>query len=178
MTYPPQRIWHEPGRPWGSLPQIGLIVTTLAILGFVTLVWWINRDRTVTEVSNCQVLSTTNDRSAYGYGDVRAAILNDGHLVVDATGGPGDPFRVPVRIMQVEGHDLRVYQYGNEASRRCDSDTIGMDGWSVNGTPVEWAGTPHRWLRGKVIVLYLGDDTAFIGLVMDAMGPEADVTGH
>jgi len=75
-------------------------------------------------------------------------------------------------VMQVEGRELRVYEYPDEASRRCDSETIGMDGWSVNGTPVEWIGTPHYWFRGRAIVLYLGDDAEFVNLVVHAIGLE------
>lgn len=149
----------------------------LVFVGMVALVSWINGDRDGDEVFDCRVLSIVDDPTVYGYGDVREAILDGGHVVGEEVNGPGAPFRVPARTMQVEGHDLRIYEYADEASRQCDSDTIGMGGWSVNVTPVEWIGTPHFWLRGRVIVLYLGDNAEFIGLVTDAVGPQLDVSG-
>ena len=154
-----------------------LMAVMLVFVGILAVVSWINEDRDADDVFDCRVLSAVDDPTVYGYGDVRAAILDGGHVVGDEVIGRGAPFRVPAKIMQVDGHDLRIYEYADEESRRCDSDTIDMEGWSVNGTPVEWIGTPHLWLRGRVTVLYLGDDAAFIELVTDAVGPQLDVSG-
>ncbi len=70
-----------------------------------------------------------------------------------------------------------MYEYADVAEQEAEAATILMEGWSVNHTPVEWIGSPHYWIRGRVIIMYLGDDEAAIDLLTGALGAELDLTG-
>lgn len=89
------------------------------------------------------------------------------------TPAPGDPFSVDAQRLTADGHELGVYEYVDASSRERDSSTILADGWSVNGTQVEWTGAPHFWIRGRVVILYLGSDAEVIAMVTAAIGPPA-----
>ncbi|MFH1103770.1 MAG: hypothetical protein V1757_02320 [Actinomycetota bacterium] len=106
----------------------------------------------------------------YSHDDVVTALTDNGVQVQDAGSAPGDPFSVDARKLAANGHELRVYEYADTSSRERDSSTILADGWSVNGTQVEWIGAPHFWIRGRVIVLYLGSDAEAIAMITAAMG--------
>lgn len=81
-------------------------------------------------------------------------------------------FETPGSVLVVDGHQVWVYEYDDVTSREAISETILMGGWSVNHTPVEWIASPHYWLRGRLIVQYLGDDAAPIGVLSGVLGEE------
>ena len=111
----------------------------------------------------------------FGHAEVVAALTRDGILVEESGTAPGSPFSVDAQKVLAGGHELRVFEYPDGAAREHESSTIGMGGYSVNGTPIEWIAPPHYWVRSRVIVLYLGDDDAAITMVTAALGEPLDV---
>ena len=107
--------------------------------------------------------------------DSLVADLNAAHLdaSLDSSAAPTAMFfNAPRHSILVDGVELWAYEYESVEDRVAISDTIGMDGWSVNRTPVEWVAWPHYWLRDRFIVQYLGDDAALITTVSGALGEE------
>lgn len=109
-----------------------------------------------------------------GLDDVIAALEQTGADVRQGDRAAGTPFSVDAQLADVDAIQIRLYEYGDAASRAAEEATIAMDGWSVNHTPVEWIDDPHFWSKGRVIVLYLGDDPSAIELLTSVLGPEID----
>lgn len=87
---------------------------------------------------------------------------------------PAMPFSVPGRRLAVDAFEIDVREYADVVARAEEEGTIAMGGWSVNNTPVEWIASPHYWSRGRVIVLYLGDNPRAIDLLNSTLGPAID----
>ena len=117
------------------------------------------------------------DGDAFAYEDIEDALAGSGASVEVVDVGAWGPFSVEGIHLIVDGHDVRIMEYPDVAASRQEAATIGMEGWSVNNTPVEWIGWPHFWTEGRVIVLYLGEDPAAIEMITDVLGPELDLSG-
>jgi hypothetical protein len=66
-------------------------------------------------------------------------------------------FTVPGWLIRVNGLEVEVYEYLDEATRLSDAVKIAADGSRVADTVVEGTGQPTFWTEGKLIVLFLGD---------------------
>ncbi|MBU1225594.1 MAG: hypothetical protein KJ698_00080 [Actinobacteria bacterium] len=111
----------------------------------------------------------------FTYSDTVAALTQAGALVEEVGSQDWGPFSIQANYLTVDGHELWVYEYPDTTTRESEASTIAMRGWSVNNTPVEWLGNPHYWLKGRVIVLYLGDDAGVIKGVTSAVGPQLNL---
>ena len=107
--------------------------------------------------------------------DVRADLAREGAVVRTIGTTIGLPFSVGANRVEVDGREIRVFEYRDVASRERDSSSITMGGYRVHGSPVEWSAEPHFWADGRVLVLYVGEDEALIGLVTRVVGPPLDV---
>lgn len=96
---------------------------------------------------------------AAGAGVAELGIFNP-----DPLGGRG------VRLC-VAGQEVRVYLYATEQEREAVSSRVDPDDPSNVGTAmVSWAGNPRFWHRGRIIVLYLGDDPAVEAGITSVLG--------
>jgi len=77
---------------------------------------------------------------------------------------------VPGRIINVNGVDVQVFEYADEADRLADSDMIPEDGASFPTIMVTWIDQPHFWADGRLIVLYVGSDQAIVDLLTSLLG--------
>ncbi len=111
----------------------------------------------------------------FGLSDVIDALSGVGATVEQRGQIPATPFSVPGQLFDVDAFEIAVREYADAAARAEEEETIAMDGWSVNNTPVEWIASPHYWSRGRVIVLYLGDDPTAIDLLNSTLGPAIDL---
>ena len=66
---------------------------------------------------------------------------------------------------------VTVYEYADVDEMIDAAATINQDDPSMIGNGiVEWAGTPHFWLRDRVIVLYVGEDPEVNGVLREILG--------
>ena len=72
--------------------------------------------------------------------------------------------------MKVNGADVQVFEYADEAARQAESAKIPEDGYSFDTVMVNWIDQPHFWTDGRLIVLYVGSDPAIIDLLSQALG--------
>jgi hypothetical protein len=121
---------------------------------------------------------------------------NDGYeTVVDALRGTGIPVEVVGRQdviyfggdgydILVNGFSVRVFEYADEAARQADSDALSPDGWVITRhdgeltveTHLEWIDQPNFWAQGRVMVQYVGTDTAIQRLLSGILGEP--ITAH
>ena len=118
---------------------------------------------------------TSPNAPVFKLADVIDALSGVGATVEQGGRVPAMPFSVPGQLFDVDAFEIAVREYADAAARAEEEETIAMGGWSVNNTPVEWIASPHYWSRGRVIVLYLGDNPTAIDLLNSTLGPEIDL---
>lgn len=74
--------------------------------------------------------------------------------------------------LQVNGQEVQVFEYEDANQAENDSSQISSDGAQIGDNPVRWAGTPHFYRSGKMIVQYIGDDQSVLQLLDDVLGPQ------
>lgn len=75
-------------------------------------------------------------------------------------------FSVAGKEISVNGNDVQIFEHPDVAATDAKSKLISEDGLFVGTqttegmdlSAVEWGGTPHFYKKGKLIVVYVGDD--------------------
>jgi len=67
-------------------------------------------------------------------------------------------FSVNGRMIKVSGEDVQVFQYPNAMVRDAQAALVSPDGSTVGTTKLHWVGPPHFYKKGKLLVLYVGDN--------------------
>lgn len=83
-----------------------------------------------------------------------------GHGTVLGIGGAGI---APTR--------LQSFQYESTQAAAADAATFGPDG-SPRGVHIDWLAPPHLYLKGSVLVIYVGADHAVTSLLTELLGPQ------
>ncbi len=97
--------------------------------------------------------------------------LRDQGATVESTGSIAQPFfSVTGRILRVNGEDVQAFEYATEAEARAEAARVSPDGFTIGTTMVSWVATPHFFLTGSVIALYVGDNQAVLGPLQAVMG--------
>jgi hypothetical protein len=66
---------------------------------------------------------------------------------------------------------LQSFEYESAQAAAADAATFGPDG-SPRGAQVGWLAPPHLYLKGRVLVIYVGADQAVTALLTDLLGPQ------
>ena len=86
--------------------------------------------------------------------DLRTAGVN-----VEPEGKVDQPFfSVEGRMIKIGGEDVQVFQYSHAAAADAQAALVSPDGSAVGTSKLHWVGSPHFYKKGKLLVLYLGDD--------------------
>ena len=92
---------------------------------------------------------------------------------VEMTGTVSQPFFTPEgQVITVNGQDVQVFEYENEADAKAEADLVSPDGGSVGTSMMSWIATPHFYNNGKLIVLYVGDDIDTITFLEAVLGTQ------
>lgn len=113
--------------------------------------------------------------------DVPAAPVEDQASLINALRAaganvePGEAveqvfFTVKGQILKVNGADVQVFEYESAAAMETDAAQVVPDGGSIGTSMVTWVATPHFYKSARVLVLYVGDDTAILDLLKGALG--------
>ena len=81
-------------------------------------------------------------------------------------------FNVAGRVILVNGQDLQVFQYPDAARTNAQAALVSPDGLTVATTKVHWLAPPHFYKRGKLLVIYLGDDRDVLRALEGSLGPQ------
>jgi hypothetical protein len=100
-------------------------------------------------------------------------------VTVDVTGTLSQPFLHPdsgstVRLSGgtlAAPADVQLFEYASASAAVADAHQIRADG-SVATTIVDWVAPPHFFLKGRVLVIYVGKDTAVVTLLSSLLGPQ------
>jgi hypothetical protein len=106
--------------------------------------------------------------------------LRSKNLTVDIIGGIAQPFLHPqsgttIRLsggVLAAPADVQLFEYGSAASAETDAHQIRADG-SGNATAiVDWVAPPHFFLKGRVMAIYVGTDSAVVSLLQGLLGAQ------
>jgi hypothetical protein len=81
-------------------------------------------------------------------------------------------FSVKGQVISVNGGEVQVFEYADESAAEADAALISPDGGSIGTTMVTWVAAPHFYKIGKLIVLYVGNDSAVIKVLESVLGPQ------
>ena len=77
-------------------------------------------------------------------------------------------FSVRGRILIVNGQALQVFEFANAAAASANTKRVGATGT----TSVTWIAPPHFYNRGRLIVLYVGDNESVLKLLATVLGQQ------
>jgi hypothetical protein len=101
-------------------------------------------------------------------------------VTVDISGTIAQPFLHPqsgttVRLsgaLLAAPADVQLFEYGSAADAETDAHQIRADGSGTATTSVDWVAPPHFYLKGRVMVIYVGSDPAVVTLLGSLLGPQ------
>jgi hypothetical protein len=100
------------------------------------------------------------------------------HLRVDNhTVTPGESitqpfFSVKGQTTTVDTETIQIYEYTDAQSMEADASKVAPDGGSVRTSMMSWVGPPHFFKKGRILVLYVGNNQSTIGALIKAMGTQ------
>lgn len=119
-----------------------------------------------------QTAVETDDETVVDFDDLVGRLEASG-ATVTATGAVSQPFFTPEgQIIAVNGQDVQVFEYDNEAAANAEADLVSPDGGSVGTSIMSWIAPPHFYDGGRLIVLYVGDDSGLIDALESVLGPQ------
>ena len=92
---------------------------------------------------------------------------------IEPGGDVSQPFFTVVgQVIGANDQDIQVFEYADKAAADVEAELVAPDGSSVGTTMVTWVGSPHFYSAGRLIVLYVGDDSTTIDLLESVLGPQ------
>lgn len=112
--------------------------------------------------------------SAQGFGteEFLAALREQG---VDAEQGDSveQPFfSVIGTLVNFNEDSVQVFEYDSAETMESDAVLVNADGGSVGTSMMSWMATPHFYKKGRILVLYVGDNTETLGVLESVLGPQ------
>lgn len=106
--------------------------------------------------------------------------LRSKNVTVDISGTVSQPFlsRQSGTTVRLSGGavttpaDLQLFEYGSASAASADAKQIRPDGGGTATTQISWVAPPHFFLKGRVMVLYVGNDRAVLSLLQSLLGPQ------
>lgn len=81
-----------------------------------------------------------------------------------------DFFDVPGQAITVNGAEVQVFEFNEKVTREASAAQISPDASSIGTTMITWIDQPNFWAKGRVVVLYVGQDTSTIELLTSVLG--------
>ena len=102
-----------------------------------------------------------------------AASLSAAGAQVEIGGDASQPFiAVPGQILLVNGLDVQVFEFSSDAAAADLAAQVSADGGSVGTTMIMWVEAPHFFRDGRLIVLYVGENSNILVTLAQALGPQ------
>lgn len=101
------------------------------------------------------------------------AALRDNGSTVNSLESIAQPFFEPVgQVLEVDGHQVQVFEYSSEGDASTAVQGISTDGSSIGTTMVAWVEAPHFFTSGKLIILYVGEVQTVLEALQAVVGPQ------
>jgi hypothetical protein len=92
---------------------------------------------------------------------------------VEPAGEISQPFfQVKGRMITVDGGDVQVFEYAKAGDAETEAEQVSPDGKWIGKNHVNWVATPHFYKKGKLIVVYVGDESAVTKTMEAVLGTQ------
>lgn len=106
--------------------------------------------------------------------------LRGRNLTVDISGTVSQPFLHPQSgtTVRLSGGalttpaDLQLFEYSTASAARADAGRISSDGTETATTKINWVAPPHLFMKGRVMVIYVGSDPAVLSVLRDVLASQ------
>lgn len=106
------------------------------------------------------------------YSSLVAAIKSRGILVELTEELEESMFSVPTKVISIGGADVQVFEFQTESDAKSSSLTVSEDGTEIGTSIIHWIDTPHFYAKGKMIVLYVGQNPEITNLLESILGKQ------
>lgn len=80
-------------------------------------------------------------------------------------------FTVNAQRLLVNGQSVHVFAYPDAPAAAADASRVAPSGTPIGGTQITWTDPPRFYMRGQLIVLYVGRDTDVSRFLETVLGP-------
>lgn len=105
-----------------------------------------------------------------GYDELIESLRSEGAAVEPVRQIDQVFFTATGQVIAVNGVEVQVFEYIDEQARQAEAATISADGSSVGTSMITWVEPPHFFTQGRLIVLYVGTESATLALLSGALG--------
>jgi hypothetical protein len=81
-------------------------------------------------------------------------------------------FSVRGTTINLNGESVQVFEYDSAETMESDAVLVDADGDSIGTSMVSWMATPHFYKKGRILVLYVGDNTETLRLLESVLGAQ------
>lgn len=67
---------------------------------------------------------------------------------------------------------VQVFEYDSAETMESDAVLVDAEGSSIGTSMVSWVATPHFYKKGRILVLYIGDNAETLALLEGVLGPQ------
>lgn len=79
-------------------------------------------------------------------------------------------FSVTGKMIEVHGEDVQVFQYADAAVADAQAALVSPSGSAVGTANIHWVGPPHFFKKGRLIVLFVGDNEKVLNALEAVLG--------
>jgi len=83
-----------------------------------------------------------------------------------------DFFSVTGQVFKVNGEEVQVFEYSDQAAAEEEAVLVSTDGSSIGTSMPSWVAPPHFYKAGRIIVLYVGDNLAVTEALETVLGTQ------
>ena len=108
------------------------------------------------------------------YGGLIEALKADGHKITIVEPGANEVkhtfFSVYPKYIDVGKERVSVYEFNGPVTAANQAKTISKDGYSIGNAQISWIDTPHFYVKGNLIVGYIGCDKTLLDDLKKILG--------
>lgn len=94
-------------------------------------------------------------------------------LTVESAGEVSQPFFKPEgRGFTVGGENVQVFSYPSASAAEAEAKQVNAEGTSVGTSAMMWVGPPHFFRKGRLVVIYVGENAGVLKALTSVLGPQ------
>jgi hypothetical protein len=74
--------------------------------------------------------------------------------------------------VNINGEGVQVFEYDSAETMESDAVLVDASGSPIGTTMVTWMATPHFYKKGRILVLYVGDNAGTLEVLESVLGPQ------
>jgi hypothetical protein len=81
-------------------------------------------------------------------------------------------FSVVGSYVNINDDSVQVFEYETAETMESDAVLVDASGGSIGNSMVSWIATPHFYKKGRILVLYVGDNAKTIQILESVLGSQ------